>query len=159
MKDLREAFFVLDIQILIDHSQGILRLSRENYIKKVLDRFGMKDSKLGDTPITKGDKFSLNQYPNNDLERNEMRKIPYASIVGSLMYLSDPKIQQWKIVKRVMHYLRRTKGYIHHQWKFKGLETLTPILQDVKIENAPHLDTSTCWLKELSLGNLLNRLL
>ena len=46
----------------------------------------MKDSKPGDTPIAKGDKFSLKQFPNNDLKRTEMQKIPYASAVGSLMY-------------------------------------------------------------------------
>ena len=37
-------------------------------------------------PIQKGDKFSLNQCPKNELERSQMEKIPYASIVGSLMY-------------------------------------------------------------------------
>ena len=36
-----------------------LRLSQESYIDKVLDRFSMNDSKPGDTPIAKGDKFSL----------------------------------------------------------------------------------------------------
>ncbi|RDX93178.1 hypothetical protein CR513_24598, partial [Mucuna pruriens] len=56
--------------ILRDRCQGILRLSQENYISKVLERFGMKDSKIGDTPIAKGDKFSLKQCPNNNLERN-----------------------------------------------------------------------------------------
>ncbi len=34
----------------------------------------------------KGDKFSLNQCPKNDVERKEMESIPCASIVGSLMY-------------------------------------------------------------------------
>ena len=77
----------------------------------------MKGSKLGDTPIAKGDKFSLKQCPNNDLERTEMQKIPYASVVGSLMYaqvctrldiafavgvlgryLSNPGLQHWKAV-------------------------------------------------------------
>ncbi|RDX67606.1 hypothetical protein CR513_53500, partial [Mucuna pruriens] len=72
MKDLRETSFVLGIQILRDCSQGILRLSQENYINKVLDKFDMKDSKPRDTPIAKGDKFSPKQCPNNDLERNEM---------------------------------------------------------------------------------------
>ena len=37
-------------------------------------------------PIQKGDKFSLMQCPKNDLERKQMENIPYASIVGSLMY-------------------------------------------------------------------------
>ncbi|RDX79437.1 hypothetical protein CR513_40134, partial [Mucuna pruriens] len=86
MKDLGETSLVLGIQILRDCSQGILRLSQENYISKVLDRFDMKDSKLGDTPIAKGEKISLKQCPNNDLERNEMQKFPYVSTIVSLMY-------------------------------------------------------------------------
>ncbi|RDX98066.1 hypothetical protein CR513_19066, partial [Mucuna pruriens] len=45
------------------------------------------ENKLEDTLIAKGDKFSLKQCPNNDLERNEMQKIPYASALGSLMYV------------------------------------------------------------------------
>ncbi|KAJ9541592.1 hypothetical protein OSB04_028098 [Centaurea solstitialis] len=91
MKDLGDASFVLGIQILRDRSRGILRLSQRSYIDKVFDRFGMLDSKSGDTPIAKGDKFSLKQCPKNDLEIKEMQKIPYASIVGSLMYAQIPK--------------------------------------------------------------------
>ncbi|XP_060185721.1 secreted RxLR effector protein 161-like [Lycium barbarum] len=37
-------------------------------------------------PIIKGDKFSLNQCPQNALEKEQMEGIPYASVVGSLMY-------------------------------------------------------------------------
>ena len=46
----------------------------------------MQESKPGDTPVAKGDKFSLSQCPKNDLEVKEIQKIPYASAVGSLMY-------------------------------------------------------------------------
>ena len=53
MKDLRNAFFVLSIQILRDSSQGILRLSQKSYIEKVLNRFGMKDCSSGDKPVAK----------------------------------------------------------------------------------------------------------
>ena len=79
-----------------------------------------------DTPVAKGDKFSLGQCPKNDLEAKEMQKIPYASAVGSLMYaqvcrrpdiafivgvlgryLSNPGMDHWKAVKRVMRYLQR----------------------------------------------------
>ncbi|GAA0141589.1 hypothetical protein LIER_02704 [Lithospermum erythrorhizon] len=38
---------------------------------------------------SRGDKFSLKQCPNNSLEIKEMRKIPYASAVRSLMYAQD----------------------------------------------------------------------
>ena len=37
-------------------------------------------------PIQKGDKFSLIQCPKNDLERKQMENIPYAFVVGCLMY-------------------------------------------------------------------------
>ena len=37
-------------------------------------------------PIQKGDKFSLAQCPRNDMERKKMKAIPYALVVGSIMY-------------------------------------------------------------------------
>ena len=46
----------------------------------------MKDCSLGDPPIAKGDKFSVSQYPKNELEQKEMQKFPYWLTVGSLMY-------------------------------------------------------------------------
>jgi len=86
MKDLGDASFVLGIKIHRDRSQGILGLSQESYIEKVLKRYGMQDCKPGDTPVAKGDKFSLAQCPKNNFEKKEMEKIPYASAVGSLIY-------------------------------------------------------------------------
>ena len=103
----------------------------------------MKDSKPRDTPIAKGDKFSLKQCPNNDLERIEMQKISYASAVGSLMYaqvctrpdiafvvgvlgryLSNSGMHHWKATKRVMCYLKRTKGYMLTYQKSGNLEII-----------------------------------
>ncbi|RDX88209.1 hypothetical protein CR513_30230, partial [Mucuna pruriens] len=59
MKDLRDAYFVLKIQILRNCSQGTLGLSHKSYINTVLGRFNMKDSKLRDTPVAKKDKLVL----------------------------------------------------------------------------------------------------
>jgi hypothetical protein len=103
----------------------------------------MKDSKPGDTPISKGDKFSLKQCPSTDLEKAEMRKFPYASAVGSLMYaqvctrpdlafivgvlgryLSNPGIQHWTAVKRVMRYLKRTRDFVLTYRKSDNLEII-----------------------------------
>ena len=131
MKDLGEASFVLGIKIHRDRSRGILGLSQRSYIDKVLARYNMEKCKPGDTPISKGDKFSLAQCPKNHLEIAEMQKIPYASAFGSLMYaqvctrpdlayivgmlgryLSKPGMDHWIAVKRVMRYLQRTKDYM-----------------------------------------------
>ena len=86
MKDLGNASFVLGIQIYRDYSRGILGLSQKTYIDKVLSRFGMKDCVLGDTLISKGDKFNLLQCPKNEIEKKEMANIHYASTIGSFMY-------------------------------------------------------------------------
>ena len=81
--------------------------------------------------MAKGDKFSLNQCPKNDFEKREIQNIPYASVVGSIMYaqvcvrpdivditgilgiyLNNPGIDHWKAVKRVLQYLHRIKDYM-----------------------------------------------
>ena len=72
-------------------------------------------------PIQKGDNFSLMQCPKNESEGNQMETIPYASIVGSLLYVqtctrsdisfvvdmictyqSNPGIDYWKVAKKVL---------------------------------------------------------
>ena len=86
MKDLGNASFVLGIQIYRGRSRGILGLSQKSYIDKVLSRFGMSNCALRNALVAKGDKFSLHQCPRNELERKDMERFPYASVVGSLMY-------------------------------------------------------------------------
>ncbi|KAM6543867.1 hypothetical protein CsatB_030554 [Cannabis sativa] len=94
----------------------------------------------GKAPIVKGDKFSKGQCPQNDKERDEMKVVPYASVVGSLMYaqvctrpdiafvvgvlgryLSDPGLSHWKAAKKVMRYLQGTKD---HMLTYRRADTL-----------------------------------
>ena len=86
MKDMGEASYVIGIKIHRDRDQGILGLSQQTYISKVLERFRMQNCSTNATPFKKGDKFSLAQCPKNELERKQMERVPYASVVGSLMY-------------------------------------------------------------------------
>ena len=46
----------------------------------------MQTCKAGDVPVVKGDKLSNEQCPKNDLEKDAMKTIPYASAVRSSMY-------------------------------------------------------------------------
>lgn len=131
MKDLGEAYFVLDIEIYRNRGLGLLGLSRKAYMWRVLQRFEMQNYALGDVPIIKGDKFNKTQCPRNELKRKSMKNIPYASIVGSLMYAQvctrpdiayavcvrsrfqpNPGQEYWKAAKKVMRYLKKTKGYM-----------------------------------------------
>ncbi|CAA7022588.1 unnamed protein product [Microthlaspi erraticum] len=104
MKDMGEASYVIGIEIFRDRSQA---------------------------PIQKGDKFSKMQCPKNELERKEMERIPYASVVGSLNYVqtctrpditfavgmlgryqSNPGMDHWKAAKKVLRYLQGTKEHM-----------------------------------------------
>ena len=49
--------------------------------------FNMQSCSSGKTPIVKGDRFSKGQCPQNDIERDYMKAIPYSLVVGSLMYV------------------------------------------------------------------------
>ncbi|RVW29447.1 Retrovirus-related Pol polyprotein from transposon TNT 1-94 [Vitis vinifera] len=128
MKDLGEASYVLGIKILRDRANGVLKLSQRAYIERILKRFNMHNCKSTKAPIVKGDKFSKAQCPQNNDEREEMKTIPYSSVVGSLMYaqvctrpdiafvvgmlgryLSNPGSQHWKAAKKVLRYLQGTK--------------------------------------------------
>ena len=58
MKDLREASYVLGIQILRDRPNDILRLSQQMYIEHILKRFNMQSCSSSKTQIIKGGRFS-----------------------------------------------------------------------------------------------------
>jgi hypothetical protein len=69
MKDLDETSYVLCLKIHRDQNNGILGLSQQAYINKILKRYGIEKYKLGNTPVVKGDKFSLYQCPKIELEK------------------------------------------------------------------------------------------
>ena len=61
MKDLGPAKQILGMRILRNRSEGILKLSQEKYIHKLLDRFYLEDSKIRNTPLGSHLKFSKKQ--------------------------------------------------------------------------------------------------
>ena len=58
MKDLGEASHVLGIQILRNRPSGILRLSQQTYIERILKRFNMQSYSSSRTSIVNGARFS-----------------------------------------------------------------------------------------------------
>ena len=46
----------------------------------------MHASKSTHAPIVKGDKFGTFQCPRNQCETDQMKSVPYASAIGSIMY-------------------------------------------------------------------------
>jgi hypothetical protein len=86
MKDLSEASFVLGIEIHRYRRKEVLRLSHETYLEKVLKKFSMHAYNPTPAPIVKGDKYESFQSHRNQYDIDQMKSVPYASAVGSLMY-------------------------------------------------------------------------
>jgi hypothetical protein len=57
MKDLREASFVIGIEIHRDRRNRVLGLSQKAYLEKVLKKFSMHACNSMPTPIVKGDNY------------------------------------------------------------------------------------------------------
>ena len=87
MKDLGEAKKILGMEISKDRMRGKLCLTQKQFLKKVLQRFGMNgDSKPVSTPLASHLKLSKLLSLKTDEEQAYMSKVSYANAVGSLMY-------------------------------------------------------------------------
>ena len=86
MKDLSEANYILGIQIIYDRRKSTIALSQTSYINNILTIFNKKNSKKEFLPFRYGVKLSKEQSPKNSQEEEDMKRIPYASALGSLMY-------------------------------------------------------------------------
>ena len=91
----------------------------------------MQNSKKGLLPARNGIALSKEQCPKTPQEEEDMRRVLYASAVGSLMYAilctrpdisyavgivsryqSNPGLDHWIVVKHILKYLRRTRNYM-----------------------------------------------
>ena len=127
MKDLGPAKQILGMKISHDRKKGKLWLSQESYIEEVLDKFNISKAKPVSFILVGHLKLSSKQSPTSEKEKDEMKKLPYASAVGSLMYsmvctrpdiahavgvvsrlLSNPDKEHWVAIKWILKYLRDT---------------------------------------------------
>lgn len=86
MKDLGPTTKILGMHIIRDRDSKTLFLSQIEYVEKVLSRFGMKDFKLVSTPLGAHFRLLKQQEPKENAGVELMKKIPYSSVVGCIMY-------------------------------------------------------------------------
>ena len=130
MKDLGAANRILGMEIHRNRSSRKLWLSQRDYVEKVLDKFGMRNSKPLSTPLANHFKLSSEQCLKTDKDIEDMSNVPYASTVGCLMYvmvctrpdlvqavsqvskfMAKPGKQHWEVVKWIFRYLKGTSSY------------------------------------------------
>jgi transposase InsO family protein len=84
VKDLGEAKFFLGQEI--KRSKGAIQVSQGQYVKTLLQRFGMEECKAVSTPMEKGK--MLGKETGVIIDDDDPNKVLYQEIVGSLLYLS-----------------------------------------------------------------------
>ena len=91
----------------------------------------MDHAKKGFLPMLKGKPLSLTQCPVTASDKEEMSNIPYASVIGYIMYAmlstqsvvalplcltsrfqSNPSMDHWTAVKNILKYLKRTRDMV-----------------------------------------------
>ena len=128
MKELGKTKYCIGLQL--EHTPEGILLHQSTYIKKILEKFNMKDSYPTRTPmvvrslVVENDPFR----PREDNEKLLGHECPYLSAIGALMYLANgtrpdiafavnllarfssaPTKRHWTGVKQIFRYLRGTQ--------------------------------------------------
>ena len=129
MKDLEPVRKILGIEIFKDRVKKVTHLSQGGYMKKILERFRMKEVKPTELPLVRLFRLSKMMSPQTEVEAQEKERVPYASGVGSLMYtmvycrldiahavsqisrfIVQPDRKHWQALKEIFRYLMGTIG-------------------------------------------------
>ena len=121
---------ILGIKLWREQKNRMLGLSQAGYIDKILARFIMQNSKKGLLPFRHGVPLFDDQRPKTFEEEKTIRQVPYASAVGSLMYVmlctrldicylvgivsryqSNLGSKHWEAVKHILKYKENTRLY------------------------------------------------
>jgi hypothetical protein len=127
MKDLGPISKFLGMQVVRDRTARTIHLSQQSLAEDILKVGNMHDAKPESTPYLSKDVWTEEHA---SLDRTEMDKYPYATIVGKLLYLATntrPDLctvvglagrftrnygsLHWTGIKRILKYLQGTKNY------------------------------------------------
>ena len=107
----------------IQQSRDDIYIPQSKYIKEILKKFGMEDSKLVGTPMCIGLKLTKDddsKKVDQSLYRSMIGKLQYvvytrpdiAIVVGIVArFLAKPRENHMMAIKRILRYLKRTKDY------------------------------------------------
>lgn len=130
VRDLGKIKRCFGINVEVDKKNHKIYLDQSDYIESIIKKFGMQECKSVVTPLEPGSITKTDDSPKSREEIERLKKIPYQSIIGSLMYAyqgtrpdlayavstlskfnNNFDVKLWHMAKRVLRYLQGTKSY------------------------------------------------
>ncbi|CAM8883258.1 unnamed protein product [Rhodiola kirilowii] len=127
MNDLGKAKKILGMNIDRDRNKRWLKLHQKPYLEKLTAKFYSLSCKSVQIPIAAHFALSKAQCPKNESELIRMQSVPYANVIGSIMYamistrsdlsyavsllsryMSNPGLEHWHALKYVLAYISGT---------------------------------------------------
>uniref|UniRef100_A0A803QEH7 Polyprotein n=1 Tax=Cannabis sativa TaxID=3483 RepID=A0A803QEH7_CANSA len=149
IKDLGDAKKILSVEIIRNRLEKIC-LSHKYYLEKVLSKFNMSSAKPVTIPMVAHFKLSKDQSPQTKDERKVMDSVPYASAVGSLMYVKGT------LDTGLAYYARSLTGYVFTargrciSWKSNLQKVVTMSSIEAEYMEATKAIKEAIWVKGLT---------
>ena len=120
-------FWCLNLRVTRDRQRGLLKIDQTQYVDEILRRFNMRECNPRKTPLDANTEWSSDMSPIFDETSGYEETFPYASALGSLLYLrltrpdimvavnslvkfmKNPLKQHWNDIKQIFRYLQGTK--------------------------------------------------
>ncbi|GKC28560.1 retrotransposon protein, putative, ty1-copia subclass [Tanacetum coccineum] len=163
----REAAYILGIKIYRDRSKRLIGLCQSAYIDKILKRFYMENSKRGSILMQAKLKLSKSRDASTPAEVKCMQNIPYAIVVGSIMYdvrCTRPDIALWFLATLMLEYLtdaddlKSHTGYVFVlnrgalDWKSTKQSILTTSSAEAEYIAAYDASKEAVWIRKFIYG-------
>ena len=126
-----EIKWFLGFEIKCDRTARTISISQQSYIRTIIERFRLTNTKRVMTPIKTGTILSEEQGPSTPMQVMRMKGVPYAKAIGCVLWtavvsrpdimfttgvlaqlIQNPGQPYWEALKRVINYL----GWTNDQW-------------------------------------------
>ena len=149
----------LGVEVVADDGSVLLRQTK--FVKEMLAKYGMEDSKTASVPLDPGSVFSTADAPQSEGERAEVARLPYRGLVGSLLYCAvatrpDIAVAVSKLsrvmanpgpkhYRRALHLLRYLKGTMDLGVRYskEGVTNVLTAFTDADYAGCPDTRKST----------------
>ena len=120
VEDLGELHYVVGMSIVRDREKRTMSITQKKYLEGVLKKFDMENCKPVSTPLEFGKKYEELSKDDERFDKQMYQRaigcLTYAATISrpdlstavSVLFMSNPGIEHWKGVKRVLRYVRGT---------------------------------------------------